>query len=92
MRVDTTKYQEYAKAIGEAMAGEYDISGKTKAQLKEFSTSIGLSVSTSLSKSAMIETILESSEFKVYNVENNEKARREAEKNFYLKYPEGYGI
>ena len=90
MKIDIPKYQEYANAIGQALSTEYDISGKTKAQLKEFATSIGLSVKTTLTKTVMLETILDSNEFKVYTLEENEKARREAEKAFYEKYPNGY--
>ena len=92
MEIDNAKYIEYAMSLDKAFQTQTDVSGKTKAQLKEFATSIGLSVSSSLTKNAMLEAINASDEFGSYNLEQKENAKIEALKQFNAKYPQGYGV
>ena len=61
--MDKSKYLEREMAISLASQTTLDISGKTKAQLKEYATSIGLTVKSSLSKVNMLDSIQSSPEF-----------------------------
>jgi hypothetical protein len=92
MEIDNEKYIEYAMSLDKAFQTQTDVSSKTKAQLKEFATSIGLSVSSSLTKNAMLEAINASEEFDSFNLKQKENAKLEALKQFNAKYPKGYGI
>jgi multimeric flavodoxin WrbA len=47
-------------------ATETDLSGKTKSQIVEFGSSIGVSLSMSLSKASMISTLKATDEWSVY--------------------------
>jgi len=61
--MDKSKYLEREMAISLASQTTLDISGKTKAQLKEYATSIGLTVKSSLSKANTLDVIHSSPEF-----------------------------
>ncbi len=88
--MDTEKYIEYAMAINNAFHTTENLSLKTKPQLKEFATSIGLSVNLSMTKEVMLETIWTSEELNNHEKPLKEGAREDAIRAFNAKYPEGY--
>ena len=54
-----------------------DVSSLTKAEISTFASKIGLSVSTTLTKAKMLETVLDSGEFRTYeNLRKTEESWR----------------
>jgi hypothetical protein len=90
--MDKSKYIEYAMGISAGRGYLVHINDKTKAQLKVFATSIGLSVSTSLSKADMLTAIIESEEYRIHCASEGHKRQNEFLKEYSAKYPDGYNV
>ena len=90
--MDKSKYIEYAMGISAGRGHLVYINDKTKAQLKEFATSIGLSVRTSLSKADMLTAIIESEEYSIHCASEGRKRQNEFLKEYSAKYPDGYNV